>query len=177
MSLKISKLIGIFITFLLCFPLHFLYDFAPNFLTSIIAPINESIWEHMKLIYTSYLLWGIIEYFILKNNKEINNYFLQLFMVPIFGICIYLSIYLPIFNLYGENLIISILLLFIVIALEHIISYFFLKSEEIPRQKIIGIIGIILVYIIFAYLTYFPLDNYLFWDNLIVNGCVLGLFV
>ena len=172
MKLKKVKIIGTIVIFLFCFPLHFLYDFSPNFLTSIISPINESIWEHMKLIYTSYLIWGIVEYFLLKNNKNINNFFIQLFLVPIFGICIYLIIYLPIYNLFGENLIVSILLLFIIIALEQIFSYFFLKSEEIKNDKIIGIIGSLLVYIIFGYFTYFPLDNYLFWD---INECVRNL--
>ena len=166
MNLKLVKTIGVVGVFLLCFPLHFLYDNISNFLTSIISPVNESIWEHMKLIYTSYLLWGIVEYFLIRKNKDINNFVIQLFLVPIFGICIYLSIYLPLFNLFGENLIISILLLFIVIVIEEVISYFLLKGEEIKNQRLIGIIGIIMVYIIFAYLTYFPLDNYLFWDNI-----------
>lgn len=166
MNLKLVKTIGVVGVFLLCFPLHFLYDNISNFLTSIISPVNESIWEHMKLIYTSYLLWGIVEYFLIRKNKDINNFVIQLFLVPIFGICIYLSIYLPLFNLFGENLIISIILLFIIIVIEEVISYFLLKGEEIKNQRLIGIIGIIMVYIIFAYLTYFPLDNYLFWDNI-----------
>ena len=166
MNLKLVKTIGVVGVFLLCFPLHFLYDNISNFLTSIISPINESSWEHMKFIYTAYLLWGIVEYFLIRKNKDINNFVIQLFLVPIFGICIYLSIYLPLFNLFGENLIISILLLFIVIVIEEVISYFLLKGEEIKNQRLIGIIGIIMVYIIFAYLTYFPLDNYLFWDNI-----------
>jgi len=162
MNLKLSKIIGVFAIFIICFPLHFLYDTIPNFFTSVIAPINESIWEHMKLIYTSYIIYGLFEYFILKNKTDINNYFLQLFLVPVIGICSYLIIYLPIFNIFGENLIISILLLFIVIIIEQIISCFFFKSDPIKYQKEIGIIGIILMYLIFAYLTYYPLNNYLF---------------
>ena len=164
MKLKIVKIIGIFIIFLLCFPLHFLYDIFPNFLTSVISPINESIWEHMKLIYTSYLIWGLIEYFLLEKNKEVNNFLLQLFLVPFFGICIYLIIYLPLFNIFGENLLISLILLFVVIVIEQIISYYLLQKEEIPNQGLIGIIGIVAIYIIFGYLTYFPLNNYLFFD-------------
>ena len=164
LKLKTVKIIGIFIIFLLCFPLHFLYDTFPTFLTSIIVPINESIWEHMKLIYTSYLIWGIVEYFLLRKNDKINNFLLQLFLVPIFGTCIYLIIYLPIFNIFGENLFISIFLLFLIIVIEQIISYFLLTKEEILNQKIIGIIGIVVMYIIFAYLTYFPPNNYLFID-------------
>lgn len=165
MKLKKVKIIGIIIIFLLCFPLHFLYDFFPNFLTSIFLPINESIWEHMKLIYTSYLLWGIVEYFLLKKEKNINNFYLQLFLVPILGICIYLIIYLPIFNIFGENLIVSLSLLLLIVIIEQTLSYFFLKNEEISNKKTIWIIGIILVYLFFIYFTYFPLDNYIFWDN------------
>lgn len=164
MKLKTSKIVGLLIVFLLCFPLHFLYDFIPNFFTSIIAPINESIWEHMKLIYTSYVIYGIFEYFILKKENK-NNYFLQLFLVPIFGICIYLIIYLPIFNIFDENLVVSITLLFIVIAIEQLISYFLMKKDDFNNSNILSIIGIVAVYVIFAYLTYFPLNNYIFWPN------------
>ncbi len=35
--------------------LHFLYDLFPNAVTAIISPVNESIWEHLKLIYWPYL--------------------------------------------------------------------------------------------------------------------------
>lgn len=36
--------------------LHFLYTLLPNPLTALIAPINESVWEHLKLLYTPTLL-------------------------------------------------------------------------------------------------------------------------
>lgn len=35
--------------------LHFLFDWLPNPLTAVFAPVNESIWEHLKLIYWPYL--------------------------------------------------------------------------------------------------------------------------
>lgn len=35
--------------------LHFLYDLLPNVVTALFAPVNESIWEHLKLIYWPYL--------------------------------------------------------------------------------------------------------------------------
>ena len=31
--------------------LHFLYDVWPNPLTAVLAPVNESVWEHLKLLY------------------------------------------------------------------------------------------------------------------------------
>ena len=40
--------------------LHFLYEWLPNPVTALLSPINESLWEHIKLIYWPYLaaaLW------------------------------------------------------------------------------------------------------------------------
>jgi hypothetical protein len=31
--------------------LHFVYDLWPNWFTALFAPVNESIWEHLKLLY------------------------------------------------------------------------------------------------------------------------------
>ena len=166
MSLKAIKIIGFFVIFLLCFPFHFLYDWLPNSLFSIFFPVNESIWEHMKLIYTSFVFYGIFDYLLLKKNKiNFNNFLIQLFLIPIIAIFIYLIIFIPIYKIIGENMIVSIGLLAIVILIEQILSYFILQYKEIKYQNIIGIIGIILIYIIFGYLTYKPIENYIFYDT------------
>ncbi len=31
--------------------LHFLYDVAPNLISALLAPVNESVWEHLKLLF------------------------------------------------------------------------------------------------------------------------------
>lgn len=43
------------ITTLVGAAMHFLYDLLPSPLTALLAPVNESIWEHLKLIYWPYL--------------------------------------------------------------------------------------------------------------------------
>lgn len=166
MSLKTVKILGTFIIFFLCFPIHFLYDWLPNSLFSIFFPVNESIWEHMKLIYTSFVIYGIIDYIILIKNKiNFNNFLLQLFIIPIIGIILYLLIFIPIYNMIGENMVVSIGLLFVIIIIEQILSYYLLNYKPIKYQNIIGIIGIIVVYIILGYLTYKPIENYIFFDQ------------
>ena len=165
MNFKKVKIIGIFIIFILCIFLHYLYDKIPNTLTSIISPVNESIWEHMKLIYTSFIIYGMIEYIIIKNKTKINNFTIQLFLVPIIGIIIYLIIYLPIYHIIGENLFISISLLFITIVFEEFLSYYFLTNNTIKKQFITGLIGIILSYSLFGLLTYYPPETELFFDS------------
>lgn len=166
MSLKTIKIIGLIGIFILCFPFHFIYDWFPNSLFSIFFPVNESIWEHMKLIYTSFVVFGIFDYLLLKkHNIKYNNFLLQLFIVPIIGIIIFLAIFIPIYNILGENMLITLTLLFLIILIEQIIGYYLLRANNIKYQNIIGIIGIIVVYIIFGYLTYKPINNKIFFDE------------
>lgn len=166
MCLKTVKIIATISIFLLCFPFHFVYDWLPNGLTSIFFPVNESIWEHMKLIAIPYFLFGIVEYIILTKNKiKPNNFLLQLFLVPLLGIILYLLIYLPLYSYFGENMFISIALLLFIIILMEIASYYLLKQENIKYQSIIGTVGIIAVLITFGYLTYKPIENYVFYDT------------
>lgn len=163
MNLKKSKFIGAFIIFIMCFPFHFIYKWWPNTIFKILFPINESIWEHMKLLFVPFLIYTLIEYYFI--SKKQNNICLQLFLVPVIGIITYLSIYLPIYNIIGENMLISISLLLIVILFEQFISYKLAIKEEIKYQKIIGIVGLFITFFTFIYLTYNPLNYYIFIPN------------
>ena len=165
MSLKKLKILGVIMAFLLCFPLHFLYDKIPSFITSIISPVNESIWEHMKILFTSTLLYGIIDYLLLKKyNIKHNNFPFQLYFTSLIGIPIYLVIYLPLYNLLGESPFISISLLLIVYIITQIVSYNILKEKELKILNIITIPVILLSYLGFIYLTYNPPHTYIFYD-------------
>ena len=166
MTLKKVKFISTISIFALCFLFHFLYQWFPNSLFAIIFPVNESIWEHMKLLFSGICLYGIIDYFILVKNKiKFNNFFLNLFITSITSIPIYLIIFLPIYKFIGENIIISITLMFIVKLISQIISYFILSKKSYKILNYISFILIIISYIIFGYLTYNPIHNYLFLDN------------
>ena len=168
MTIKKIKIIGFFAIFILTVIFHFLYEFLPNPIFSILFPVNESIWEHMKLLYSGILFWGIIEYFLVKKySLKENNFFFNLFICMISSIVIYLIVYLPLYNVFGENMIISISLLVIVIILEQVLSYFLAKTKD---NKILlnkgAIFFIVLGYILFLYLTYNPPRNYIFFDIL-----------
>lgn len=54
---KISKrlLTAFVLTTLAGACLHFLYDLLPSLVTALFSPIQESIWEHLKIIYWPYL--------------------------------------------------------------------------------------------------------------------------
>ncbi|MCM1370479.1 MAG: DUF6512 family protein [Clostridium sp.] len=168
MNLKKVKIISIFGIFLLSFLCHFLYDWFPNTLFSIFFSVNESIFEHMKIISSSILIYSIIEYILLKKlNIKYNNFLFSILISIISNIIIFLIIFLPVYYKIGENLPITIFIIFIAIVITQFISYKILSLEKnYTWLNIVSLVFIIIIYVIFAYLTYNPVINEFFFDPL-----------
>ena len=58
MFLKWRFVIVFFLTAVLGTGLHFLYDVCPNPLFALVAPVNESVWEHGKLFFWPFAAAG-----------------------------------------------------------------------------------------------------------------------
>ena len=69
--------------------LHFLYDWAnKSFITSLFSGVNESTWEHMKLLFFAMLLVSVIESLIIKDTRnfwciKLRGILLGLTMIPL----------------------------------------------------------------------------------------------
>ena len=165
--MKKVKIIGVFVSFILSIILHFIYGLVPNSITSVVAPVNESIWEHMKLIVSSTLIFSIIEYFIYK-KKDIpyNNFILSYAISSILGVIVYLLIYIPLNDIFGHKIYIAISLLFLILIFVQIFSYYIMNYKKINYGNELGILIIIIVYFIFGYFTYYPPKINLFYDYL-----------
>lgn len=121
----------------------------------------------MKLFLSSLSIIAIFDYIILKNKKiNFNNLFLNLFLTIIFSIIFYLIIFIPIYNKIGENFAFSIILLFITLVLDQIISYFIYNFKNLKYLNYLSIFLVLIIYILFTYLSYNPIYNYLFFDTL-----------
>jgi len=159
----------IFGVFLLAFPFHFAYDLWNHKIFSILFPVNESVWEHMKLLFTSYILFGIIEFPMMKHFHIHTTYerftlsFCAIILIPIF-----LLLYLPVVSLFSENLIVTLCLMFIAITITKKIQFYFLNHLKTNPKKLnnIGVLLILLGYILFGILTYFPPKTPLFFDTM-----------
>ena len=91
----IIKTIAIFLSLFL---FSNMYRWIPNFVTATIFPVNESLFEHLKMIYTCEIIVSLIIYLILKyKNIKIYNYFLALLIGTVFDIILFYLIYLPIY--------------------------------------------------------------------------------
>ena len=133
----------------------------PMFLKPIF-PINESIFEHLKLFFYPFMIFTIIEgiiydekldFFIAKRGFVIS--FIMLFEI------VYISIMTKIF---GSSAFINISSYYINILIAFIISYHLNKENIII--KIGGYINIALWILVFFYFTSYPLNSYIFIDPL-----------
>ena len=156
------KFLMIGLCFLLAFPTHFIYDIFPNKLTAIFFPINESIFEHMKILVTSFLLSNLFFYPFIKKRK---NILFSIFISCLIMVPLYLILFLPIYYMIGENLFYSIFLILIVDIIVFNI-YFKMEYSNFNNLNVIGFIGIVLIYLLFTYFSYHPLLNDLFFDSI-----------
>lgn len=159
MVIYVSKknIFMIIFLFLLSFLWHFMYDWFPSVLTSIFFPVNESIWEHMKIIFYCLLIGSVLE-------KKGNNYYLNILVKPLVGVLFYLIIFIPLYLIFGESMFISISLMLFTYIIMELLGIKISKQEEL-NIKVLPIIIIILISILFSILTFYPLHNFLFFDS------------
>ena len=149
------KIIGAIMASLVSLPLMFLYKKFPNFFTSIFSPVNNSLWEHSKVIFGSILIGGITQKIIVLIKKvPVNNICFSTFISAIIAIPIYIILASILFSLFGERNVIKILVTFIAILIAELISYFMMKQPEFKLENY-TIIFAIITYIVFMFITYF----------------------
>lgn len=166
MNQKKISILSVFLVFIFSALFHNIYLYFPSFLTSLFFPVNESIFEHMKLIFLSYLIVGFIEYILLKhNNLSVNNLKPSIIFSIIFNIIFLLIVYTIIYKIIGHNTIITLITYFISIIITKILAYKILtnkKSYNFLNEYFYIII--ILIFLILVYFTYAPLENTIFID-------------
>lgn len=156
-----NVLIDTIFIFIISFLVHSFYEMLPNKVTLIFFPVNESIWEHMKMIFTSYVLYIFIKY-LFFNKKTI---FFDT-IAALINIIVFLIIYLPIYYIFGEHLVVTLILYFISIFISLFIRKYLVNTFKISDKfDNLGFVIIIAVYMIFTFLTYYPPNTDIFIDH------------
>lgn len=73
MSKKLLKydIIGFIFVSIIGTLAHFVYELTnKSVIAALFCPINESPWEHLKLIFFPYLIWTVIQAVIMKGTKK-----------------------------------------------------------------------------------------------------------
>lgn len=135
---------------------HFFYEWSGgSTLIGLFTPINESAWEHLKLIFFPYLIWSIIQAIIMKRI----NIFSAKFIGVAVGMTATLSFFYTYTGILGKNIDwLNILSFFIGVLIAFLIDYIIIKSEKM-QGKSVNITAIILFVVmsaIFILFTFAP---------------------
>lgn len=138
--------------------LHFTYEWSgQNAIIGSFSAVNESIWEHLKLVFFPMLLAGIIEYIWVR--KESNQY-LEAKTIGIFtAICFVIVFYYTYTGILGYHfLLVDILTFIISILLGEWVAYRIMKleNESTITTKILSGIILLFFFISFIVFTYYP---------------------
>ena len=146
-------IINTIVTFLLGFIVHGMYTWFPSFITSIF-PVNESLYEHVKLVYLSPILSVLIVGFFY--HYKINNIFYGMLISIIFNILFFYMLYLPIYYLLGNSMIMTLIVYFISIVASNYIYYLIIEKRYLRNYNLISLIISILGIIFLTYFSYYP---------------------
>lgn len=145
---------------------HFTYALSGNSnFVALFSAINESTWEHLKLIFFPTMLFSIIQYFFLKN--DVKNFWQAKTIGAITGMFMIVVIFYTYTGIIGDSLWPIDILLFVISAItsEYIAYRIMIKEEK--RNKItqaLSIACVILITIMFFAYTFNPPEIPLFLD-------------
>lgn len=162
-KLYILETINVIFAILGTFLFHFMYDWfgEPKFLAWLFA-INESVFEHIKIVFMPLVLFAVVEFFILKPESKL-NYFAIKSISLISSPVIMLVLYYLYTGIIGYNILgidISIALISVISA--SLISFKLLKDDRIIKNPFIYISIFIAMFVSVIALTYFPPEIPLF---------------
>ena len=136
---------------------HFVYEWTNKcVIAALFCPINESPWEHLKLIFFPYLIWTVIQAFIMKGTKNV----LPAKFIGVFvGMTATLSFFYTYTGIIGRNIDpLNIFSFFIGVFVAFLLDYIIIKSEKMHEtgKNITAVILFIIMGAIFILFTFAP---------------------
>lgn len=165
MMLKLL-LISVPFLFFLGSMLHFVYGVSDkNKIVALFVPVNESIFEHSKLLLVPLVLFWGIAYFFIKNDIDVNKYFTAMLMSIIFSILVMVSFYYTYKEIIGNSYLwIDIFDLLLSLFLGQIIAnHFYEYGIGVPAFLSLGIV--LSIFVFYTYLTFKPFKTPFFYDE------------
>lgn len=163
-KLKHCFITGTIFTLLLGSLSHFFYDWSgKNSLIGLFSPINESTWEHMKLLFFPMLLFSLIAIPKFKNIYPCIGS--SLFFSVIAGTAIIPILFYTYTGILGYNLMFFDIATFVIaVLIAFYIAYRFTLSCRIQKySKVIQVLVIVFI-ICFILFSLYPPDIGLFAD-------------
>ena len=144
--------------------LHFLYEISNhNKFIAIIAAVNESTWEHIKIALTPTLLWGLYDGYIYLENP---NYFIAK-SLSLLTIIILIPLIFYTYKSFTKKALLplDILTFYItIISSQFVFNYIINLNQFGYFYRYLGIITLFIIFACYMILTLQPLKNFIFKD-------------
>lgn len=156
---------GIFWIIIVGSILHFTYDWSgKSIIVATFSPVNESVWEHLKLGYFALLLFIPIEYYFI--NRYASGYFLgKLIGILTMDLIIVIIFYLYKWITKSHSLFIDISAFVLGAIACQVISMKIIKLKLSNRLNYLGLIGFAVLGSIFVLFTFFTPEFPIFMDS------------
>ena len=163
LSLIKFQFASFFITTILGVLLHFTYELSgKNSIIGIFSSINESTWEHLKLLFFPMLLITILGYLYL--NKDYSNFICAKTISIIISLIFTIVFFYTYTGILGRNIsFIDISSFFISVLISEFITYKLINSN-LKCNKLIAIFALLLISAFFVKYTFNPPNIGLFED-------------
>lgn len=139
---------------------HFAYDFTnENRIVGLFTPVNESVWEHLKLILIPFTIFSLAFYF--YTNKKFSNMILATFLGNIVGMFVTVVLYYFGTKLFGnDNMVFNIIAFAIGVISSYLVLYFSIYNteflEETKDSTLVGTCALSLLLAMFLIGTVYP---------------------
>jgi hypothetical protein len=161
------ELAGIGFILLFGSSLHFLFELSDYWRPiAIIAPVNESVWEHFKMVFWPGLIWALIEVPFIRSQTR--NFWIAK-AVSLAAMPITIAVLFYAYTAFtGQHYLIAdgvIFILAIVVGQWISLRLLTRPAIEVPwlRWSALGVLAILIV--AFSTLSYYPPKNILFVDS------------
>ena len=168
MKIKNWFIIVVLVCLVLGTLLHFTYEWSgEDKIVAIYSAVNESTWEHLKLVFYPMTIMAIIGTFVIKKQK--NNYWAGQ-AIGILTVMTFITVFFYTYTgIIGKNFAILDIASFIVaILLGEYVTYKIITSEKKYDMEKISIVLIIALFLSFLVYTYNPPKIQYFKDP--ING-------
>lgn len=147
---------------------HFLYDLSgQNVIVGLFFPVNESVWEHLKLVLFPVVLWWVLYYVVNGSKYKINkNIWFTSSLISLLVTMILIPMMHYFFTrAFGvESVVVEIIILFISISLGELLAFHYYNYGKGINYVIIILVKIVIIGI-FMYFTFNPPDLPIFIDS------------
>lgn len=145
---------------------HFVYKWSKNNkLVGVFVPVNESIFEHSKLLLFPLTIFYLFSYIFIRDSVEVNSYFFALLISVVSSIIVMVSFYYTYKEIIGNSYLwLDIFDLFLSLFVGQSIAnhvYVYFRGWE----WYVSLFVIVSIFVLYAYLTFKPFKTPFFKDE------------